>query len=627
MRRTLGIGACVFYFAFGSTARAAQGVDAQDLANLSIEQLAQIQVKSASKTEEPLSSAPTALYVITNKDIVDSGATSLPEALRLAPNLQIQRIDASQYAISSRGFNGLEAGNKVLAQIDGRTIYTPLASTVFWNLHSPLLEDIQQIEVISGPGGTLFGPNAVNGVINITTKDAGDTIGGLARVTAGALERTAGLRYGFPVGGSGAMRVYADWHDNEGFPAAPGRPEVDDDYRGWQAGIRSDFGNDEDHLTVQGDLFHTDADILPGDNARGGNVLARWKRALGPSSSFQVQAYYDDFRREFTDVVDSVKTFDGQGQFNLVSGRHQIVAGAGVRTTQDLFVNSLNFFELVPDNRRLWVYNLFAQDRFGVTPKLDVIAGLKVEKSTFVGWQLLPNLRIAWQPNQRNLLWAAISRAVRTPSRIDRQLEAPGFLDQAPDFTSEKLVALEAGYRGQPSRSTSLSISGFVNFYDDVRTTEFANDGIPPFRLKNGWEGTTYGIEAWATMQVTPIWRLWLGGTTLWKDFRLKPGHVDLIPFNSLGNDPNWQLTARSEFDLAPRLQLNLNGRAVGDIDQAPKLGSYVELGGRLAYRLTDQLELYLDGSSLLHHRHQESNNAAAQLPERSILVGTRVTF
>jgi iron complex outermembrane receptor protein len=627
MRRTLGIGACVFYFAFGSTARAAQGVDAQDLANLSIEQLAQIQVKSASKTEEPLSSAPTALYVITNKDIVDSGATSLPEALRLAPNLQIQRIDASQYAISSRGFNGLEAGNKVLAQIDGRTIYTPLASTVFWNLHAPLLEDIQQIEVISGPGGTLFGPNAVNGVINITTKDAGDTIGGLARVTAGALERTAGLRYGFPVGGSGAMRVYADWHDNEGFPAAPGRPEVDDDYRGWQAGIRSDFGNDEDHLTVQGDLFHTDADILPGDNARGGNVLARWKRALGPSSSFQVQAYYDDFRREFTDVVDSVKTFDGQGQFNLVSGRHQIVAGAGVRTTQDLFVNSLNFFELVPDNRRLWVYNLFAQDRFSVTPKLDVIAGLKVEKSTFVGWQLLPNLRIAWQPNQRNLLWAAISRAVRTPSRIDRQLEAPGFLDQAPDFTSEKLVALEAGYRGQPSRSTSLSISGFVNFYDDVRTTEFANDGIPPFQLKNGWEGTTYGIEAWATMQVTPIWRLWLGGTTLWKDFHLKPGHVDLIPFNSLGNDPNWQLTARSEFDLAPRLQLNLNGRAVGDIDQAPELGSYVELGGRLAYRLTDQLELYLDGSSLLHHRHQESNNAAAQLPERSILVGTRVTF
>lgn len=626
MRRTL-IGACLLYLAYGSAARASQGVDAPDLANLSIEQLAQIQVRSASKTEEPLSSAPTALYVITNKDIVDSGATSLPEALRLAPNLQVQRIDASQYAISARGFNGLEAGNKVLALIDGRTIYTPLASSVFWNLHSPLLEDIQQIEVISGPGGTLFGPNAVNGVINITTKDASDTIGGMARVTAGALERNAGLRYGFPIGGSGAVRVYADYHDTEGFPAAPGRPEVDDDYRGWQAGMRSDFGNDGNHFTVQGDLFHSDLDTLPGDNLKGGNILARWKRTLGDSSSFQFQAYYDDFRRELLQTVDSVKTFDGQGQFNVDSGRHHIVAGAGARTTDDLFINDLNVFELVPDSKRLWVYNVFAQDRFSVTSKLDVIAGVKVEKSTFVGWQLLPNLRIAWQPNERNLLWAAVSRAVRTPSRIDRQLEAPGFLLQAPDFTSEKLVAVEAGYRGQPSRSTSFSISGFLNFYDDIRTTEFATDGTPPFQLKNGREGTTYGIEAWATVQVTPIWRLWLGGSTLWKDLRLKPGHIDLAPFNALGSDPNWQVTARSEFDLAPRLQLNLESRAVGHIDQAPELGSYVEVGGRLAYRLTDQLELYLSGSNLLHHKHQESNNQAAQLPERSILVGTRVTF
>ncbi|HET8535079.1 MAG TPA: TonB-dependent receptor, partial [Sphingomicrobium sp.] len=533
MRRTFGIGACLICLAYGSAARAAQGIDAQDLENLSIEQLAQIQVRSASKTEEPLSSAPTALYVITNKDIVDSGAASLPEALRLAPNLQVQRIDASQYAITARGFNGLEAGNKVLAQIDGRTIYTPLASSVFWNLHSPLLEDIQQIEVISGPGGTLFGPNAVNGVINITTKDSRDTIGGLVRVTAGALQRTAGLRYGIPIGDSGAMRVYADWHDDEGFPAASGRPEVDDDYRGWQAGLRSDFGDDGNHFTVQGDLFHDDSDTLSGDNVKGGNILARWRRSLGDSSSFQLQAYYDDFRRELLETVDSVKTFDGQGQFNVTSGAHQIVAGAGVRTTDDLFINDLNVFELVPDSRRLWVNNVFAQDRFSIAPTVDVIAGVKAEKSTFVGWQLLPNLRIAWQPNVRNLLWAAVSRAVRTPSRIDRQLEAPGFLLQAPDFTSEKLVAVEAGYRGQPSRSISFSVNGFVNFYDDIRTTEFATDSIPPFQLKNGREGTTYGVEAWATMQVTPIWRLWLGGSTVWKDLHLKPGHIDLAPFNA----------------------------------------------------------------------------------------------
>lgn len=627
MRRTLTIGACVFVSAFGSAARAAQGTEAQELANLSIEQLARIEVKSASKTEEPLSSAPTALYVITNRDIVDSGATSLPEALRLAPNLQVQQVDAGQYAISARGFNGLEAGNKVLALIDGRSIYTPLASTIFWNLHSPLLEDIQQIEVISGPGGTLYGPNAVDGVINITTKDAQDTLGGIARFSAGALERTAGFRYGVPVGGSGALRIYADYHDDEDLPAAPGRPRVDDAFRGFQGGFRSDFGGDSDHLTFQGDLFHDDSDTLPGDNVGGGNVLARWSHTLSPAASFQVQAYYDDFRRELLETVDSVQTLDGEAQLNLVSGPHQIVAGGGLRTTRDLFVNDLNFFKLVPDSRRLWVSNLFAQDRFSLTPTVDLIAGVKVERSSFVGWQLLPNLRVAWQPDQSNLLWAAVSRAVRTPSRIDRQLQAPGFLLPSDDFTSEKLIAAEAGYRGQPSRSTSLSVSGFVNFYDDIRTTEFAAGGAPPFQLMNGRKGITYGIEAWATAQLTPAWRLWLGGTTLWKDLHLKPGHIDLAPFNALGSDPKWQLTARSEFDIAPRLQLNLNGRAVGKIDQQPALGSYVEVGGRLAYQLNDKLELYLSATNLLHSKHQESNNQAAQMPKRSLLLGTRVSF
>lgn len=626
MRRTFTIGACVLCSAYGSAARAAQGVDAQDLSDLSIEQLAQLPVTSASKAEEPLSSAPAALYVITDKDIRDSGATSLPDVLRLAPNLQVQQIDSNQYAISARGFNGQEAGNKVLALIDGRSIYTPLASTIFWNLHSPLLEDLQQIEVISGPGGTLFGPNAVNGVINITTKDARDTLGGLARVTAGELERTAGVRYGAPIGRSGAVRVYADWHDNEGFPAAPGRPEVNDDYRGWQAGLRSDFGEDGNHLTLQGDVYRTDADTLPGDGAKGQNVLARWSKALSPSTSFQVQTYYDYFKREFTLAVDSLQTLDGQSQININSGRHQFVAGGGIRTTRDLFVNKLNVFQLVPDSRRLWVYNLFAQDRFSITPSLDLIAGMKVERSTFSGWQLLPNLRLAWQPDKQNLVWAAVSRAVRTPSRIDRELEAPGILAQSDDFESEKLVAVEAGYRGQPTASTSVSISTFVNFYDDIRTTETTNGGLP-FQLLNGWKGTTYGIEAWGTFQVTPIWRLWLGGSTLWKDLELKAGHIDLVPFNSVGNDPKWQVRARSQFDLTPRLQLNLEGRAVGKIEQAPELGSYVELGGRLAYQLKDNLQLYVTANNLLHRSHQESNNAAAQLPKRSVMLGTRVTF
>jgi iron complex outermembrane receptor protein len=628
MRPIFLIGASVLAVAASGQANA-QGPapeDEQDLSSLSIEELAQIEVRSASKVEEPLSAAPTALYVITNREIVNSGVTSLPEAVRLAPNLQVQRVDASQYAISARGFNGLEAGNKLLVLIDGRSIYTPLASTVFWNLHSPVLEDIQQIEVISGPGGTLYGPNAVNGVVNVTTRSAQDTIGTMARGTAGSLERTAAIRHGFSLGGSGAIRLYADWHDNHGFQAAPGRPEVNDAYRGWQAGFRSDFGQDDNHLTVQGDIFRTDADTLPGDGAHGQNVLARWTRALSPSSSFEVQAYYDYFKREFTLVEDSVETLDAQAQFNVTGKRNRLVAGVGVRTTRDRFINDLNAFKLVPDSRRLWVYNLFAQDTFSVTPTLDIIGGIKAERSTFVGWQLLPNFRIAWRPDSSNLVWAAVSRAVRTPNRIDRQLTAVGILAPSVNFESEKLIAIEAGYRVQPSKATTFSVSGFLNFYDDIRTTETTNGGLP-FQLLNGWKGTTYGFEAWGAAQLTPAWRMWLGASTLWKDFQLKDGHIDLVPFNSLGSDPNWQVTLRSEFDLTPRLRLNLSGRAVGDIDQAPQLGSYVELGGDLSYQLNDRLELYLAAYNLLHERHQESNNASAQLPSRSISIGTRVNF
>lgn len=453
MRPIVTIGAGAFALALASPAAAEAISDVQDLASLSIEQLAQIPVQSASKTSEPLSSAPTALYVITGNDIISSGAITLPEALRLAPNLNVQQITATDYSISARGFNGAQAGNKLLVQIDGRSIYTPLASSVFYNLHYPLLEDIQQIEVISGPGGTLYGPNAVNGVVSITTADAQDTIGTLVRGTVGAQERTAAIRHGFAIGTSGAMRVYADYYGTDGLPAGD-RPNLNDSYRALQGGFRSDFGGASDHVTLQGDIFKTYSDVIEGDSANGHNLLGRYSRTLSPNSSFQIQTYYDYFVRHFQLVDDSVQTFDGQAQFNLTSGRHNIVAGGGIRTTHDLFVNGLNAFHLVPDSERLWVYNLFAQDRFSITPTVDVIAGVKVERSSFTGWQVLPNLRLAWQPDKHNLLWAAVSRAVRTPSRIDSDLEALPILAQNPDFQSEKLIAFEAGYRGQPSQSS-----------------------------------------------------------------------------------------------------------------------------------------------------------------------------
>ena len=600
--------------------------EADDLADLTIEQLADIPVTSASKRAEPLSAAPASLFVITAEDIAKSGALSLPGALRLAPNLDVQQADATQFAISARGFNGLQAGNKLLALIDGRTIYTPLASSIFWNLHQPMLEDIQQIEVISGPGGTLYGPNAVNGVISITTRDAQDTTGTLARATVSSTgSYTLAARHGFALGQQGAVRIYADYMSRNGLAAPAAGFDIDDDYRGFQAGFRADFGGEKDHLTLQGDVLKTDVDTGSGDGAKAHNLLARWAHTLSPKASFQVQAYYDRFERRFNLADDMVETLDGEAQVNLASGRHELVAGAGVRTTDDEFINNLNIFQLVPTSKRLWIYNAFLQDRIALNEQLAVTAGIKVERSTFSGWQLLPNLRLAWQPSKEHLVWAAVSRAVRTPSRIDRQLQALPLLAPAPDFESEKVTAFELGYRGEPARDVTLSVTAFANRYADVRSTEFTGDPFP-IKLRNGYRGWTWGVEAWGSAQVTRWWRAGFGLATLKKDLDLPEGRTDLARRNALGNDPKWQIRAHSQFDLAPRLELTLNARAVGRIDMDPEIGGYAEVDGRLAYQASEAIELFVAGRNLLHRTHAEHNDpGAAQLARRGIFAGARL--
>lgn len=595
------------------------------LRDLSIEQLAQIEVHSASKQAEPISRAPTSIFVVTGGDILRSAATSLPEALRLAPNLQVQQLDARQFAVTARGFNGAESSNKLLVLIDGRSVYTTLHSGVFWELHSPLLEDVAQIEVISGPGGTLYGPNAVNGVVSVASHDARDTLGGLIRGTAGPRERTLALRYGAALGDGGAFRVYANGFEREDMPAGPA-PDNDDGFSGWQAGFRADFGGDRDHVTVQGDMFDTDVDLLPGDGDRGHNLLARWTHRFGDQRSLQVQAYYDDYRRRFTLVTDALETFDVEAQLNARMGSHHLVAGGGIRTTRDEFINNLNGFHLEPQSRRLWIVNGFIQDRMALTPRLDLIAGLKLERSSFSGVELLPNLRLAWRPSDRATLWGAVSRAMRTPSRIDRQLVFLPLLAEATDFESEKLIALEAGYRGQPGASTTLSVSLFYNLYDDIRTTEFTGNPLP-IRLQNSLEGQTWGGEAWLTQQLSSRWRASLGVATLGKDFRLKNGAVDLSNRASLGDDPNFQVVARSQLDLTDRLQLDLGLRGVDDLGDSD-VGGYVEADARLGWRISDLIELYAAGNNLLHKSHVESNDTTrAQRIERSVYVGTRLRF
>ncbi|MGZ8348601.1 MAG: TonB-dependent receptor plug domain-containing protein [Allosphingosinicella sp.] len=599
----------------------------QDLSQLSIEELAQIDVRSASKQVEPLSAAPTALFVITGDEILATAAHSIGEALRLAPNLQVQQVDARQYAITARGFNSVQTSNKLLVLLDGRTLYSPLASSVFWELHNRPVEEIRQIEVISGPGGTLYGPNAVNGVINIVTRDAHDTLGGLMRGTAGEREQSAAARFGTTIGATGAIRFYGSWFNRDGLPAGAG-PDRDDRFHGVQGGFRADFAGSADRFTLQGDIFDTDTGGVPGDGDQGHNLLARWTHDFAPASSLEVQAYYDWYERTSLLVHDSLQTFDVQVQFNHTAGAHEIVVGAGVRTTRDEFINNLNPFRLEPPSRRLWVYNAFVQDRWALTPELDLIIGLKAEETSFTGVELLPNVRLAWQTDERTLLWGAVSRAVRTPSRIDRQLQALPLLAPGTDFVSEELVALEAGYRGQPVSWATLSVSVFYNLYDDLRSTEFSPGGTLPIRLSNGWEGESYGVEAWGSAQLMPRWRINLGLATLWKDFELKPGRVDLAAGDSLGHDPEYQLLARTQVEIVEGLAFNAGLRWVGALQSGPGIGDYVEADARLSFAVNEQLELYIAGRNLLHGRHLESDDVQrGQSPRRSLFAGTRVVF
>ncbi len=598
---------------------------APNLSQLSIEELAQIPVRSASKREEPLSAAPTALYVITGEEIARSAANSLTEVLRLAPNLQVQQVNARDHAISARGFNGYETSNKLLVVMDGRSLYSTLHSGVFWELRQPLLEDIEQIEVISGPGGTLYGPNAVNGVINITTRDARETIGGLMRGTLGSNEHSVGARYGFAIGGHSALRIYGNAFDREGLRDGLG-PDLNDGYSGYRLGFRFDSGLGSSTLTLQGDLFENDSDVLPGDGDRGGNFTVRWHREIDERSSLNVQIYYDHFRRRFQLATDALETMDLETQYNRTEGAHQIVAGFGVRTTRDEFINNANIFALDPTSRRLWILNAFVQDRFALTPELSLTAGLKLERSSFSGIELLPNLRIAWHPRPDHLLWASVSRAVRTPSRIDRNLVAPPILVAATEFRSEKLVAIEAGYRGQPSGTTSISISLFYNLYDDIRTAEFTGNPLP-VRLSNSLTGDTYGLEAWGNWQALHWWRLSAGVALLGKRFRVERGRTDTTGAAALGNDPSYQVLLRSSMNLSHSVTLDVGLRAVDGLE-TPATPGYVEADARLGWTVSDNLELFVAGNNLLHRTHAESNDInRAQLAERSVHAGTRIRF
>ncbi len=642
----LAWGACLVGAGLGPSAAARaetamQVNSASDLNGLSIEELSRIDVSSVSKSAQPLSDAPAAIFVITHDDIQLTGATTVPDLLRLAPNLQVARITANSDAISARGFNG-SAANKLLVLVDGRTVYTPFFSGVFWDTLTTPVDDIDRVEVISGPGATLWGANAVNGVINITSKKSSDTQGGLLEVGGGNLERQANLRYGGRLSDDLTWRAYvgaSGWAHSD---TAAGL-DAHDGWTRYQGGFRADWARPKDLVTVQGDLYRGAEEQPAGAHqiVSGDNLLARWTHHADNGSTLQVQAYYDYLRRSVAGRFgDYLRTYDLDVQHSFSLGAaHQIVWGGGYRITRDNFPITpqppkVQFFD--PQRRTLTFGNVFAQDTISLAP-LKVTLGLKLENSAYSGLEALPSVRLSWKVTDQTLLWAAVSRAVRAPSRLDRdfvQINGSTLFLKGDNFRPEAVVAYEAGLRGQPSQRSSLSVSVFYNVYSDLRSFEFSPGGGFPLTFANGMEGETWGVEAWGAYQVTRRWRLSAAFNWLHEDLRFKPGSSQIGGVQTAGDDPRYQGSLRSTMALTDRLTLDLDLRGVGALP-APASPAYAELGARLGWAISDRVELSIRGDNLLHDHHAEFGSATANVQlgavgvesARSVFVDTRWRF
>jgi iron complex outermembrane receptor protein len=596
-------------FCAGSLCHAAQ-VE-RDLLELSLEELGKITVTSVSRRPEPLADAPASIYVITAEDIRRAGMRTLPEALRLAPNLQVARLNASRYAISARGFNNA-IGNKLLVLIDGRTVYTPLFSGVFWDMQDVMLEDVERIEVISGPGATLWGTNAVNGVINIITRPARDTAGLLLAAGAGNRDKGAAFRYGAKLGNDGHFRVYAKRTELQNTRTESGTA-VRDEWQMGQVGFRADWLDARGGFTVQGDAYSGRSEHggfvgrfeIPSVKVAGANLLARWTRQLSGGSDIRLQAYVDHtdrddplFFRPKADIVDI------DFQHALTTGAHRVIWGGGYRYGRDQVKSGSVFSRFIPESRRQDWVNVFVQDEIKLTQTLELTAGIKLERNDFTGWEHLPSLRLAWKPATDHLLWGAVSRAVRAPSRLDRDVffppNPPFLIRGGPNFQSEVAKVIEIGYRAQPVSAITYSITAFRHDWDRLRS---GGAGV----LENRIDGHVDGIEAWASYQPARTWRLTGGYTALRERLRLEPGSPDRVGVNNpqLANDPVRQWTLRSAHTFADRHELDVMVRHVSAL-RLQAVRAYTAVDARYGWRIRRNIELSITGENLLDPRHAE---------------------
>jgi len=588
-----------------------------ELKGKTIDELMNIDVTSVSRQPEKWFSAASAVQVITEEEIRRSGATSLPEALRLAPNLQVAQVTSSSWAISSRGFNNGLA-NKLLVLMDGRTLYTPLFAGVYWDVQDTLLEDIDRIEVISGPGGTLWGANAVNGVINIITKSAKDTQGTMLMAGGGTfLQDFAGARYGDKLGENVYFRLYGKYFDRNS-AVFPNGQEATNDWRMGQGGFRLDWlPRNEDIVTFQGDFYNGSIE-QPGSGTTGvdgQNVLGRWTHPISESSDLTVQMYWDrTFRRISGSFIEELNTYDFDFQHRFALGeRHNVIWGAAYRLMPDHIANSNpSGFAFLPPNRNLQLFSGFLQDEIALVPeRLRLTLGTKLEHNDYSGFEVQPSGRLAWTPDEQQTVWGAVSRAVRSPSRIDVDLFAPstpslpGGLAGGPDFVSETVIAYELGYRVRPLDRLALSVAGFYNDYTDIRSLATNSASNNAFVFRNDNRAEIRGVELSGTYDLTSWWRIRAGYTFLNKDVSIKPGGSDANRGRAEGNDPEHQVIWQSMIALPFHLEFDSNFRYVDSLP-SPSVPSYFTFDLRLAWRPIHNLELSIVGQNLAEDQHPE---------------------
>jgi iron complex outermembrane receptor protein len=586
----------------------------QDLKKLSIEELTQIDVTSVSRRSERLSETAAAVSVINADQIYRSGLTTLPEVLRLADAIDVARVNSSTWATSVRGFTTNPA-NKLLVLMDGRSLYSPLTSGTFWDVQDTVLNDIERIEVIRGPGGAVWGPNAVNGVVNVITKNAAATIGDYVTVAAGNDEHVYGVvRHGARLG-QGAYRVYGKYRQHGAQLFTATGAAAGDPVQFGQGGFRLDSApNGAVTWFVESNLYRGTngfSDRPDGDVA-GGNVTGRWMRAFSGSSAFQAQFYYDGtYRKVPLQFTETRHTLDLDLQQRVKAGRHDLIFGGEVRSSRGHDVGIAGFiFE--PEVRTNSLVSVMAQDEITVTPnRVFVTVGSRFDRNDYTGFEVQPTARARWSIDARQTAWTAVSRSVRLPTRLDTDLRLIDpvtkrvTLTGSDDFEAEEVIAYEAGYRVRPISLLAIDVATFANRYDRLRSTEATFTPQLLVVLDNLLNARTSGVELAATAQPLARWRVHGSYAYLHKELSFDPGSRDVYHGTVEGNDASHLFSLQSSLDLPWDTALDALFRRVGTRPD-PIVPAYSELDLRLGWKAGAGWDLSLIGQNLLHSRHSE---------------------